>query len=363
MNWKPKRFVIIQTSIGDYRQQFIDELTSLLREGISIICGQQYFYPSVQTNVVSTRVFKTAKNLFVFNRKLLFQWGIHRDSIQADVAVLEYNPRILNTWSVLVIRRLLKRRTVVWGHVFARSGKDNFLRRFQRNLADGVIVYTDEQANILREQLCYRGEIYAAPNSLYRKAEMLPVSQDTSGSRRHFLMVGRLVPEKKPELAIRAFQIAMARLPDDIKLLIVGDGPERERLMNLVQRIGVDDRIEFFGHVSNSQYLKNLYAQSLATISPGYVGLSITQSLGFGVPMIFGKDEPHAPEIVAAIEGWNSVSFRSDDAESLANTLTEFHLEASSWISRSSAISQRCRDSFCVEKMAEVFLKVFLDAR
>lgn len=50
-------------------------------------------------------------NIFFLKRRVPLQRGVQRTAIQADAAVLEYNPRIINTWTVEFIRRIRGCRT------------------------------------------------------------------------------------------------------------------------------------------------------------------------------------------------------------------------------------------------------------
>ncbi len=351
------KYVLIQTTMGDYRQAFVKAIIEHFNESLTILCGQTYFYESLKTGVVGSRVFVTARNIFFLKRRVLLQLGVQRTAIQADAAVLEYNPRIINTWTVAFIRRILGRRTILWGHVYSRRGNDNWLRYFQRSLATGLIVYTEQQKEILINELKYRGEAFAAPNALYTHAEMQPLD---GPERTGFLYVGRLVADKKPMQMLNAFVMALPQLPADSKLLIVGDGPDRANLERRILELNLSDRVKMFGHVGDYARLKEIYRQSLASISAGAVGLSITQSLGFGVPMLYSRHDPHGPEIVAAREGWNCLCFETDSVDDLAAHMLQLQNERAAWISRAPAISSECRASFSVEKMAGEFIKALV---
>lgn len=349
------KVTVIQTSVGDYRQAFVDLLSEKLEDGLSIISGTEYFYSSLKTGVRNRRLFVKARNCFLAGRRVLWQFGVHRAAIMADVAVLEYNPRIINSWVVAIVRRSLGRRTILWGHVYSRRGCDNLQRRLLRVLANGVILYTSGQKAIMREQLGYKGEVFAAPNALYRRNQMQPCEGNTE--RSDFIYVGRLVKEKKPQLMLEGFAAAIPRLDGQSKLIIVGDGPEREKLKQRCSELGIESRVEFAGHVADAQQLSELYARCLASLSPGYVGLSITQSLGFGVPMIYARNEQHAPEIECARDEWNALIFESDDSASLAEKLVEVSRNSLLWQTRSAAIAEECRNNFSVEKMVDEFIR------
>ncbi|WP_345038867.1 hypothetical protein, partial [Georgenia daeguensis] len=93
------------------------------------------------------------------------------------------------------------------------------------------------------------------------------------------------------------------------------------------------------------------YEGCLCSVSPGYVGLSATQSIGFGVPMVWADDEPHAPE-VEALNGENSRRFKSGSADSLADTLAQMMAARKHYASRRFAISESARRKYSAEAMA-----------
>jgi glycosyltransferase involved in cell wall biosynthesis len=63
------------------------------------------------------------------------------------------------------------------------------------------------------------------------------------------VFAGRLVREKGVHVLLHAFAAVVARIPD-ARLLIAGDGPERETLNALVRRLGVEQCVSMLGHVS-----------------------------------------------------------------------------------------------------------------
>ena len=62
----------------------------------------------------------------------------------------------------------------------------------------------------------------------------------------------RLVKPKRVDHVIRAFRLVNDEIPDS-KLWILSDGPERKRLEKLVRRLGLKDKVKFFGYVSEKK--------------------------------------------------------------------------------------------------------------
>jgi glycosyltransferase involved in cell wall biosynthesis len=222
-----------------------------------------------------------------------------------------------------------------------------------RRLADTLILYTEAQAEELKTH-SPSADVVAAPNALYSRSEL---DAELDGARPHdFVYVGRLTEEKKPDLVLSAFSRAAPVLPSDIRLVFVGDGPLRARLEADALASGLEGRVFFLGHVSDVDDLRGVYAGALASVSPGYIGLSLIQSLGFGVPMIAARDEPHSPEIEAAREGENVAFVASDSPEALASALESMAADRDLWASRRAAIAAPIRSRYSIEGMVASFV-------
>ena len=61
---------------------------------------------------------------------------------------------------------------------------------------------------------------------------------------------GRLIPLKKFDLLIEAFATLVSSFPK-AGLVIIGDGPERENLENLVKVLGIENKVVFTGKIGN----------------------------------------------------------------------------------------------------------------
>ena len=355
-NRATRRFdvVLIQSALGDYRAEFLAELRRRLGDDLRIAAGAEHFDASVLVMEPIAPILPL-RNQYLLRRRALWQRGALAPGVGAGVAILEFNPRILSVWATLVIRSALRRRTILWGHAFPRhgpSGSGMLLRRVMRALAEALVVYTRGEAVALRSRGTRR-LVVAAHNAIYSAREMTPAS---SASPHGFIYVGRLVKAKKPAILIDALARVRDELGEDARLAIVGDGPLRLSLEAAAAEAGLSDIVHFHGHVSDRERLRDLYGDALASISPGYVGLSITQSLGFGLPMIVSRDEPHAPEIEAALEGETAVFFQTDNPVGLAESLVRLSRERNEWLTRRTAISAAAAHEYSAERMAACFI-------
>ena len=350
---RPRSVVVVQTVVPDYRMPFIDQLGERLGDRLLLVSGDEDWTHDVRHS--DHAPVSLVQNRYFAGRQLLWQSGALRPAFEADVAVVSLNPRIVSNWIVLGTRRIRRRRTLVWGHAWPRKGprsRTDRVRDIMRRLADAVIVYTDREAWDLRARRP-KLDVTAAPNALYRMDEMVPAD---TGHPTDFLYVGRLNSSKKPGLLLEAFHLASPSMPEDVRLVFIGAGPLRNDLAERVAALGLESRVLLLGHVSDVAELRQAYSSAIASVSPGYVGLSLIQSLGNGVPMLIARDEPHAPEIEAIVEGENGWFFDSDSSEALASLLAAITAQRTSWTSRRAQIAERARATYSVERMVDAFV-------
>jgi glycosyltransferase involved in cell wall biosynthesis len=128
---------------------------------------------------------------------------------------------------------------------------------------------------------------------------------------RYFLIVSRLVPYKKVDLAIRAFN------QNSLPLVIVGTGSEEPKLKNMA-----DSNIKFAGYVSEKD-LEKYYRNCKALIFPQEedFGLVAVEAMSFGKPVVAFK-KGGALDIV--IENKNGIFFEKQTVGSLNKAVKRF---------------------------------------
>jgi glycosyltransferase involved in cell wall biosynthesis len=351
---RTQRVVLVQTTIPDYRTRFFIELGKELRGRLTLISGDEDWNRDVKHAGGVPHI--QVRNVYLCKRQILWQSGVLRQALRAEVAVFGLNPRLLTAWVALLVRKVLRRRTVLWGHAWSRRGiasPTGRIRDAMRRLADGTIVYTETEAVALRS-ITKTIDVVAAPNALYCTRDLGP--RPAGRTPTDFLFVGRLSAEKKPGLLLEAFIEAQDELSPEIRVVFVGDGQLRGELESAVEAASLTDRVYFAGHVAAVDDLRRFYDRAIASVSPGYVGLSLIQSLGFGIAMLIARDDPHAPEIEAAVEGDNSITFASDSSTSLARALVEVARRREHWVARRHDIAEPIRTRYCIESMVSAFV-------
>ncbi len=151
------------------------------------------------------------------------------------------------------------------------------------------------------------GRIYNRPSDIIYPPVNIGAFTASERDDGYYLIVSALVPYKKVDLAIRAFNHSGERL------LIVGSGPEREKLTKLAR-----GNIEFLGWQNDAELAK-LYAGCRALIFPGEEDFGIVplEAMASGKPVVaFGKGGT-LETVVSEGENPTGVFFREQTVDAL----------------------------------------------
>lgn len=105
------------------------------------------------------------------------------------------------------------------------------------------------------------------------------------------LYVGRLGKEKSVDFLLKVLKLTQKEYPNT-SLIIVGDGPEKKKLVNLSKRLGIDEKVYFTGFIETKDIPKvyqdiDCFVFASQTETQGMV---ILESLAAGVPVVVVKD-------------------------------------------------------------------------
>lgn len=116
----------------------------------------------------------------------------------------------------------------------------------------------------------------------------------------YLLFFGRLSAEKGVDTLLRAFDAALPSLPQDMRLVVVGDGPDAADFKALASSLGCASRIEFAGYQTGGALQKYVERASLAIASSRWrenMPYSIVEAFAAGTPVV-GTDIGGIPELV-----------------------------------------------------------------
>ena len=190
---------------------------------------------------------------------------------------------------------------------------DLFLPATQR-AADGLIL---EGVSAARIRVCPPG-IDVERFESYSEAP-------AAGETHEILSIGRLVWEKGHQDLLRAVAHLAAAGRRDLRVVIVGQGPEERRLRGVAADLGIADRVQFRGFVPHAEVPALLARASclvLASIPVPYweeqFGMVLAEALAARLPIVAAASGA-IPEVV----GGHGVLFPPGDWAGLADSLAE----------------------------------------
>lgn len=171
-----------------------------------------------------------------------------------------------------------------------------------------------------------------------------------AGDQPLLLHVGRLVPEKNQTLLLKAF----ARLPSSLasaRLLIAGDGPERDTLERRIAALSLGDRVRLLGTRADIPALLN--AADVFALSSDIEGMPLVvgEAMACGCPVV----ATDAAGVAPMVDGFGQVVPRGD-ADALAAALARTLRDGRGSIAQEAARHRHIAGSLGLEAIADQWL-------
>jgi glycosyltransferase involved in cell wall biosynthesis len=360
----PGKLAIQQRVLASYRAPFFDALASACTGELSVCAGQPLPDESITvTDTLSVAKLHPVQNvhllrgtfLLCYQRKLI-DW---LDDFNPDALITEVNIRTISTRAALKRMKRHSRLILGWGlgapslvslkNLPTKITSTLYLLMMKPYLQnfDALITYSRRGAAEYASTGFPADRIFVAPNALTpRPTHFMPARPASFDGRPTVLFVGRLQARKQLGLLLHA----CSSLPEGIKprLIIIGDGPERQSLVALAKQ--VYPQAEFPGSIHGPGLVPYFAAADLFVL-PGTGGLAVQEAMSYGLPIIMGQGDGTNDELVRPENGWQLTYLDS---------LAEVLLEALSDVSRLRKMGEASflivQKEVNIEKMVSVFL-------
>jgi len=233
-----------------------------------------------------------------------------------------------------------------------------YLIRFFYPWADKIITISEgSRSDFVRESNMSIEKVEKIYNpvvsdELIKKARVPPDHPWLSEDKRPVILgVGRLEPQKDFQTLLRAFR--KVRNEKELRLIILGEGEQREELESLVQCLSLSGDVEMPGFVSNPfSYMAN---SDLFVLSSKFEGLGnvLIEAMATGCPVV-STDCPNGPSEILEGGRWGRLVPVGDEKE-LAAAILESLGESHS----PDALQSRAQ-AFSTSSVSEQYLDVLL---
>jgi glycosyltransferase involved in cell wall biosynthesis len=158
----------------------------------------------------------------------------------------------------------------------------------------------------------YRDKVFFVPENGINPSQVGTASRPPRGEKLRLIFVGRLVPYKACDLALRA--VARLLRAGRATFDIVGDGAERSALEQLARELGIGSHVSFSGWLTHAETIERL-RQADVLVFPSireFGGGNIFEALAMGVvPIVVAFGGPG--DIVTPAIGYSVALTNPDD--------------------------------------------------
>jgi glycosyltransferase involved in cell wall biosynthesis len=350
---EPKTVALVYASLSHYRSGIFSKLLNSTKYKYIFVAGHNNLDPSIPEWVVPDPSRFVEAKCHPIRMPWYYQAGLAKLAVRKDISAIIYSGTVysISTWYSAVLARLTGKKVLFWTHGWIRTGgrlREAIKKRYMR-LADVLMLY-GQRAKSMGERMGFsQDRMLVIYNSLdydkqkkireeLRDQELVQLRTQMFGSSDTPIAIctTRLTSNCRLDLLLLA-QAILRRSDKCINILLVGDGTERERLMDFAKSEALP--VRFLGACYDEASIAKLIRAANVTVSPGKVGLTAIHSLAYGTPVISHDDASRQmPEVEAIIPGENGDLFRYGDANDLARVLWK-------WCSRpwpDQALRKRC---------------------
>jgi 1,2-diacylglycerol 3-alpha-glucosyltransferase len=245
-----------------------------------------------------------------------------------------------------------------WGKTMAVAFTNATLRHTQS------VIAPSEKVKVLLNNYGFTGEIRVIPTGVDTEKfnaqdqtagrESLKETLGISNQYKILIIVGRLAKEKNHEEILKFLKLLNRT---DVKLVIVGDGPNRSNLEQYAKELDISNEVIFTGMIPHTE-IDHYYQMGdvfVSASSSETQGLTYFEALANGVPVICRKDECLANIVTNGVNGWQYETFEQFE-EQVATVLDH---KASDFNSKA---HESVRNDYSLVAFAQKVEKTYLEA-
>jgi glycosyltransferase involved in cell wall biosynthesis len=307
MSLIPVRMGLQQRVLPEYRAPLFELLADSCPHGLGVFAGEARPEESIATFTHLERaVYFPAKNKHLLHGSL---YALLQPTFKSwleiwdpEALIVEANPRYLSTPAAMRWMHQHHHPVIGWGlGAPAASGLEaNLRRRFLQSL-DAVIAYSQAGAEQYAAAGIVPERIFVAPNAVAPRPVYGPLKRPEyfRDGQPTLLFIGRLQARKRLDVLISA----CATLPGTLqpRLILIGDGPERDALQALANQVYPET---IFTGAKHGAELEPYFAEADLFVLPGTGGLAVQQAMAHSLPVLVGEADGTQSELVRPENGW-----------------------------------------------------------
>ena len=305
--------LLVQQFFRFYRTNLFKRLAALPDVELTMIHGTN---PPVKADVAGLNmgdasampfeVFPSHIDCLQIGRQQVFWFSKAKQLIRKrrfEVVISDFTLRLLSMHAMIRLQHRQQGGFLFWdiGLPLKPSRLVIMLRKRFYTMADGIILYHEREKARLMQYGISPEKLFVAKNTVdiqritaAMQATTLEMTQkcqvQLGGSVGPMLLhVGRLAAFKRLDILLEAVAHLKPKWPT-IRLVLIGDGPQRDCLVQRTETLGLKANVLFTGGITDPEKLAPWFAMAKVVVAPAQIGLLAPETHAYGRPLVTSDD-------------------------------------------------------------------------
>jgi glycosyltransferase involved in cell wall biosynthesis len=229
------------------------------------------------------------------------------------------NVAVMMIYASWIVKLMRKCKVISWEHYNIHIRPRPFISAWSRKLAlalsDKIVLLTRKDEELYRELLKDSDKLQHIPNPV-----TINSSDKGSPENQQVLAIGRYTAQKGFDLLLDAWSIVCSKV-NDWTLQIVGDGEDREMLLQKAESLEIADKVIF---TAPTNKVIDAYKQaSFYVLSSRFEGMPLVllEAMHMGLPLVAFDCEYGPAELI--IPNYNGLLVENGNSHNLADAMLE----------------------------------------
>lgn len=220
----------------------------------------------------------------------------------------------------------------------------DWIRKFFYSRANALAFYTHFPIDKYMRMGIPCEKMFEAPNTVEVHPVNITLEKDS------ILFIGTLYRQKGLQSVLDSY-LALHYIDNLPIFRIIGKGPDYEPIRQWIEENRMGDKIEMIGAVYDIDEKAKYFAKAYACISPKQAGLSVLESMGYGVPFVSAKDAITGGELLNIHNGVDGVIV--DDDSQLTKVIQDIAMNKEKYLEMGRKAQEFYNESRTPQHMAD----------
>lgn len=352
------KIVLITPILQHYRLTFYEKISKTKDFDLTVFYGykkKEDGQPSYEGETKFKSIGFREYKYRILPFDIVYDWGMFTEikKINPDIIIVQGIAGDLSLRRILSWAKRKKKKIIIWACAWEPGRAKGLLMKFKNKFvsiffkkADYILTYSTHASNYClnmgidesKIETCYNGieidEMEQQADTIISKSKEIRQKYNLDNFI-SFLFVGGLTSEKRPDLLVDAFAKLREKY-NNIKLLIIGDGPLRPDLEAQLKMYN-NENIYYLGRIVKD--VDMYFAATDCFVLPGIGGLALNQAMFWKKTCVVSEADGTEDDLV--IENHSGYRFSCHNLESLTAAMEKRIIEKPVQLEEMAANSHR----------------------